>query len=913
MEYMLKITLLFLLNTLLIFSQSSGSVSGKVVEKSTGEGIPGVNIIIKDLGTGTSSDLNGMFSIRGITAGRYNITFSSVGFKTTIAENVVITQNTNTELNIALESVTYETDEVVVTATASMAYEEALLNQQKNSNNVSDALSIEQIKKAPDATTAEALKRVPGITLYNDKFLYVRGVSERYSGALLNSSVLPSSEPDKKSFSFDLIPSNLIENVVVYKTFTPDNPGDFASGLISVNTVDFPTERNLSFSYSNSFIDGVTTRSGYSYEGGKSDFTGINDGSRDLPPGFPEDISKFSFNRDTVYQLAKTLPNNWKINSRKVPVNLSAALTYADIFRVFGNDLGLVSSLSYRTSNGSHQITTREIVGDGSYKFDYTGTESVSNYFTGGILNLSYRVGSNFKFSLKNLVSLITEDETTFLQGSQFDKSQEQRNYSLRFVSRELYTSNLSAEILFPWFYNSSLNLRATYANSKRDEPDYRRYYYARSLGTDEKYYISLSLQPTLGLGGRYYSELNEDIRQFSVDFSVPDLIGEMKIKTGLNYKNSSRSFSSRLIGIVSQLTTSFSFLFYDIDSVFRPENFYSRGFTIAEYLDGANKYSSDDENFASYFMMELPFSILGGDFKIIWGARNEVYSLRLNTFNIDGTQPVRVRGLSSDLLPSVNLIYRITPFSNIRIGYSKTINRPEFREVAPFSYYNFQTQSIVTGNPELKQGIIQNYDLRFEVFPDLGEIFSVSLFYKEIQDAIESAAVPTSGDVNHTFVNAPKAENYGIELEFRSSLGYISKYLNHFFINTNLTIVKSKINETQIGLNRGERPLQGQSPYVVNASLNYLNSDIGLSVTLLYNEFGRRITEVATYYSTDIYEEGRGQSDLSISKKLTDYLDLKLSIKDLLGKPTEITQDDKLIRSFERRAVYSLGISIKI
>jgi hypothetical protein len=892
-------------------SQTIGGIIGQVIDGKTGEVIIGANIKVEGTILGASSDIEGKFFIKKIPVGEYTITISCVSYTTKQITKIKVSANLNTEVNIALTPSTLTTAEVLITGKASTEFESALLNQKKKSINISDGISIEQIKKSTDVTTADALRRVSGVTLFDNKFVYVRGISERYSNAFLNNSTLASTEPDKKSFAFDLIPSNLIENTVIIKSFTPDNPGDYSGGLIKVNTVDFPTSSFFSINYSTGYVSDVSTKNFFTYQGGKYDYLGLDDGTRNLPENFPEDITKYDLKKDSLYLFAKTLKNNWKVKNGKAPINQSLSLTYADKFSLLENDLGIISSLSYRNSFSTNSILRREIVNDGSYKFDYSGTQATSNVIWGALLNLSYKILDFHKISYKNSFTVNGDDEVVQLEGIQTDKTNDQKTTSLRFVSRQIFNSQISGESYFSEILGSKLEWRFSYSKSIRNEPDYRRYTYARNMGTNDPYYVLLGPQTTLALGGRYFSDLKENVRNVGVDYSLPT--GNINIKLGGNYETKDRAFTSRLIGIVTQNYTDFRLYYWAIDSVFAEKNYKTKGFAIGEYVNGTNNYTANQVVSAGYIMAELPFILFDSEFRFIGGVRLENNILRLRTLDYSMKHPINVNQNNHDLLPSINFIYRINDFSNLRLSYSQTINRPEFREIAPFTYYDFQTQTSVNGSDSLKCASIRNYDFRFEIFPRTAELLSLSFFYKRFVNAIEKVVTSGGQEDTRTFANAELAKNYGFEIELRTSFDYISNLLSDFSINANYTWVKSEITETSSGINRKKRPLQGQSPFVINIMLNYSNVDFGSSITLQYNKIGKRIIEVANYYNDDIYEESRDLIDFIITQKIFENLEGKFSIKDFLGEYQNFRLGDVLIRSNSKKTSYSLGLSYKL
>jgi outer membrane receptor protein involved in Fe transport len=918
MRFSTKLILLFLFMQILVFSQTNGILTGKVIDSETGEAIIGANVFLENTSLGAATDLDGKYYIKSIPTGTYTIVFSYITHTTQRIQNVVITPNATKQLDIALKQNVIEVDEVIVQATASNAYESALLNQQKKSSSISDCISAEQIKRAPDATSGDALKRVTGVTINENKFVFVRGTSERYSVALLNNATLPSTEPDKKTFAFDLLPANLLENTVITKSFTPDNPGDFSGGLVKVNTIDFPSKLTINLNYSTSYSENTNLNNFSTYSGGKTDFLGIDDGTRSLPSSFPAKFNS-SYKPDEVVGFAKLLNNNWKRESTKAPLNQSFLFSIGDGTSLIGQEFGFIAALSYKTSYQNSELQRNEYEASGEKRFEYNGLQSSYSVLWGGLLNFSYKISDLHKISFKNTYSRTADDETTFLKGFQFsDAGSEQEQTAFRYVEREVYSGQFSGEHHFKSLNDSKLQWRFNHSSTLRNEPDYRRVIYGREIGSSDPMNVVLGFQANLKNGGRFFSYLKEFSNSGGTDYSIP--IDQFKIKTGLNYDYRFRSFNSRLIGVIVNAPgngyTDYSIYTLPLEEVFSPDNFRKNGLSIDEYRNGTNNYDANQTTGAAYLMAEFPIYVLGNELKIVGGFRFESSNQTVNTMDLAETNPLNINLKNNDILPSLNLTYRLSESTNLRFAYSNTVNRPELRELAPFIYYDFATQTSLRGNENIKRSLIKNYDIRFETYPGFGEFLSVSLFYKDMTDAIEQVVI--SGGAlgsERTFMNANKAINYGLELEARTSLQYIADILSNFSINANYTRVKSDVTlyQTETTIARTGRPLQGQSPYSINMGLSYQNIATGTNVNLLYNKIGTRIIEVANAYEEDVVEKPRDLIDFSITQRLIDDVDLKFTAKDLLGKEQIFLQGDKVARKNTKASSYSLGISLKI
>lgn len=906
-----------------VFAQSTGTLSGKVVDSQTGEAIIGCNVLLEGTTYGAATDLDGKYIIKNVPAGKYNVVVTYLSYSKTKILDVSVDEGKTSIVNVALKPEAIQVGEVVVTDKRDNSYESALLNQQKKSTSIMDGISAEQIKKSTDNTTAEVLRRAPGITLVENKYIYIRGVSERYNGALLNNSPLASAEPDKKDFAFDLIPANLIENTQIYKSFTADEPGDFSGGLVKINTVEFPSSPIFSFSYSTSYVNDVSTKSFKTYQGGDKDFLGIDDGARDLPAGFPDPFTYKSLDNNrfdtTRFYYSTLLNDKWGVQNSKAFLDQSFNLTYGDRFHLLDNELGVITAVTYKTGFSSKEIITRDEENEknGTYFFSYAGSRATRNVYWGAMFNLSYKLGENHKVGFKNNFTINSDDEVTQLKGFKYDYQDERIITALRFVSRNLYSGQFAGISFFPLINGITVDWRMSYSSAFRNEPDYRRSAYTRSIAdsnTTVPFIAYIPRDPDFYGGGRFYSKSHDYVRGFGLDISHP--WGKIKTKFGAVYQNSARSFNARLISVTDPYDQAENIIGnYALDSLYSKKHFASRLLVMREYFDPSNDYTSSDNLFAYYFRFDIPFNVFDQNFAFISGLRVENYVLRLRTLSsiATGMKPIFVDRFSSDLLPGLSLIYYLNESINIRLSYSRTINRPRFREVAPFLYYNFEDQTLVRGNTELVQANISNYDLRFEAFPDLGELISVSLFLKELRNPIERVFVISTGNNDRTFKNASFARNAGIEFEYRTSLGKIVNLLDNFTLSANYSRIWSEIKETNIAVERKIRPMQGQSPYVINLALSYKNKLLKFSAFVSYNRIGKRIMETANFTGADIYEFPKDLIDIVVTKGLNEKIEFKLTVKDLLHQPIEFFEENRLMRRYTTNTKLSLGVSYKL
>jgi hypothetical protein len=957
MHYLKLLSFLFLLAILTVsgsidtVAQEFGIIQGKVTDAVTGELMRGATVQVEGTKKGAYSDVKGIFTIKNVPVGTYTLRISFVGFETRTMVGITIEPGKTTTQNVSLKPEVSTTEDVIVTATRSMNNQDAMLQQQKNAAQVSNSISQEEISKMPDANAGQALQRVSGVTLVDNKFIYVRGVSERYSNTTLNGASMTSTEPDKKAFSFDMFPAEFLENATVTKSFTPDLPGNFAGGLVQLNTVDFPQGFSINLSASSSYNSNITLQNNKftSYQGGNNDWMATDDGTRALAPDAPA-------SRDEMNQLLRSVRNSdntaererwvafgrsfnsdsWKSRQMTANPNSSFGLSFSNIFNVADNDLGLVASLNYGNSYTFTNIERNVISFDKGYNNSVkNGSISSRSVGLGGLLNLAYKIGTHSSISFKNIYNRSADDDAVALMGQDSANQRDLKEYSSIFTQKEIFSTQLAGEHTMPAGFLGSaldgtlLDWRVGYSRSERSQPDLRRIRYSRSLGDESSDFyadIQLTQQGDGTLAGRFFSDLDDRGLSGGLNIAVP--IGSAKIKAGGLFENKTRAFKARSFTIIQSnaFVPNEDFTVdtrQSPDSLFISENFRLDGLGMVEDSKLSDAYDAEEGVNAAFLMVDMPFLFGNLDFRFIGGARFESSIQRVFNTVYNGA-PINVDLGNNDVLPSLNLIYRATPDFNVRVSASQTVARPSLREFAPFDFSDPITQSRVVGNPTLKRALIQNYDMRFELFPNVGEVISASVFYKNFKNAIEETIVPTGGSMAViTFDNADgPAKTYGIELEFRKGFGFISDYFSNFIFNSNIAFINSEVTIMQGGI-ADKRQMIGQSPYTVNLGLYFIEPTLGTGFNIAYNTYGRRIARVeqrgdeeSPSYNFDdphVYELSRDMIDLSISQPLFDVLEAKFVVRDLLNQPLVWEQGGGRVYSDLRGRNYSISLGYRI
>ncbi len=885
---------LFFLSTITVTAQSPITVSGKVINEKN-EPINGVSIRVNGIPGGVTSDVEGQFRIKLDAGKKYVVIFSSIGYATKEISDVG--GNALQELNVVMELANSELNAVIVRATARRESDNALLNLQKNNAAISDGISAETIKRSPDKNTGEVLKRVSGTSIQDNKFVIVRGLVDRYNIAIINNAILPSSEPDRRAFSFDIIPSSLIDNIVIYKTANPDLPGDFAGGVVQISTKDVPTNNFLSLGAGlsvNTISTGKDFNPGYV---AKYDYLGFDDGSRKLPDGFPsrKGFQGQSFsNRAQFSQLLKNTYGD-RYNGNALP-NQSYQLTWGQRYTL-KNDavLGSIFGVTYRNSQGFVEGVRSEYDNQFSQVNGaaYTYNDSTYRFNTtlGGLLNLSYKKG-NSKISFKNLFNRSFENSNLQRSGIQYYSG-----YASIFaqgaetIIKTLYSTQLEGDHSLKNKAKLSWNLN--YALTMRDNPDYRFAPFIKDSSNASK--PDVPYEVVLRDTYRFFANLEENAFGGNLNYAVPlSLFGKKSgtLKVGAFSQYKTRDFSARIFRYNKSPGSGFNdnILLMSPKSIFSRVNMQPNGLALEEITNNTDSYDASTLLNAGYAMLD---SKLAEKWRLVWGLRVESFGFEVNTADFSGAK-VKAKKDYIDILPSINLTYKLTANTNLRFSASRTVSRPEFREIANFSFYDFVRNVQVRGNTKLERSQNTNIDLRFETYPSNGEIFSASVFAKHFNKPIELRVDPGSNTLNLIFeyYNAKYALNYGVETEIRKRLSFIGEasWLENLYVFANAAYIHSTVNVDglDVAVADKDRPMQGQSPYLFNAGLSYSINNNDFTANLLANRIGHRIEAVGNdpVGLPDIYENGRTVVDFQISKKIFHKKgEVRINISDLLNQ----------------------------
>lgn len=789
---------------------------------------------------------------------------------------------------------------------------ESLLEIRKQSQTVSDVLGAEAMSRSGDSDAAASLRRVTGLTLVNGKYVYVRGLGERYSSVLLNGSQVPSPEPTRRVVPLDLFPVSILESITVQKSFSPNRPAEFGGGLIELQTKPIPKKFTGSMSLG---VSSDSVNSGLNYQGGKKDQFGMDDGSRAMPAEIKKAFlsnkkiivsPSEGFSEEEIVKMGNELSNTYNVkkSANKVMPNFQLSLGDSKSFgalRAGGSFGGLYSHAS---DVGARTTTTYNVGGESKLERDENSSieYNETEVQLGGALNLgiSYEEEHSLKLTsilLRNTTNLTQEKVTEKLSDS-FPK----RKYTLlEWNERQLLLNQISGEhnfekVMAKWRINKSV--------ASRESPDSREI--MRNL--DNNRYV---LETDVSGNKRVFSELEDKTQEVGIDLDI-------KI-----YENEKSNFLLKVGGVVNKKNRSSDVYRLHFKNNYAPSNvpdlsldsetlLGNRGpdsFLLTNITDSADSFKGEQDVVSIYSAFESSFSKALG---ISIGLRNEDSLQKVKTYKYyEPNLPTSEGELRmKDLLPSYNVSYKFQGDQKIRLAYGETIARPDFRELSAVSYIEDETGYDVIGNSSLKGTIIKNWDLRFEKYFDDTDYFSVGVFLKDFKSPIEAIFQPGDKLVK-TFVNAENARSYGAELEGRISFGNFTRMLRRWSLSSNLSIIESSvsIDESQGNQTSNSRPLQGQSPYVANIQLFYDRSQYNFNGGLIFNVVGRRITEVGTNSRPDTYEEPINQLDFVLNQKFDDW-GYGFKAKNLLNEKSVSTQGGEIVRARKRGRGYAFNVS---
>lgn len=908
-----------------------GVVWGVVTDAKTKEPVIDAQVSVVGTNKKVIADYDGRFRLE-LAPGVYELRVFYQLYKAQRIQNVRVVSGKVDKVDVALSTEENKQEIVVeVEADPDRATAAAQTLIRKNAAAAGDAISAQEIAKTPDRNAADAARRVVGASVVGNRYVFVRGLGERYTNALINGTPLPSPEPDRQAVPFDMFPTTVLSDLTIVKTFTPDMPGDFTGGSVRVRTRELPEKFTISGTLSLGANTESTFRNRLTYRGSSTDWLGIDDGTRSLPSTIPNyrvtrlgpkpDGSVIS--RDELTQYGQDI-NAYMSTQRALALpNMSGNFTIGNtIKRGEDHEFGYIAALTYgrryqirkdeiaRTFTIDPNATNPELRLLNDYRIE-TGLDSVT---WGGYAGLTYRYAKDHKISLIGLHTRSAENEAREISGFNEDAGTTIYDTRLRFTSRALSFGQLTGEHKFRKINDASLDWSLTLSQASSSDPDMRENVYQLAEGGRKVW------DDGTQSGLHFFGNQSETVYGGLFNWTQPIVSGDKptRLKFGGLALVRSRDFSARRFRFLARNPPGFDYA-KTPDELFVPENI-GPALELDEWTRTSDSYVAQQDVFAGYVMADTsPTRWM----RIILGGRLEASTQVLESFDrFDPTIRSKSTLATVDFLPSANLVFKTTPNSNLRFSATRTVARPQLRELAPFLFTEYFGARDVYGNPNLDRTSILNVDARFEWFPTLAEVAAVSLFYKEFTKPIEKVILPAGNRGTDSFENAEGARNAGVELELRKNLGFVHDRLTNWGALANLTLVYSRVTlgESQTGLQTNqERPLAGQSPFVINLGADYANDKSGTRMRFLYNVFGQRITQVGAYGLPDVYEQPRHVVDVTVAQRIGKYLDLKLAAENLFMAPVRFTQgpdiaDDEsnVVGEYQPGATFTLSVTMQ-
>lgn len=904
---------------IVIDQKSKETLIGAVITAVPGNGSK--NATQEKDGIKAVTDIAGNFSLQNLKDGTYTLYIKYVGYKTQKIDGVqlkggkridgkaiVSSKDTSSKndasekalLTIALQPDEQQLNEVTVTAVERRNTDAAMIQVAKNSPVIVSNVSAQEISRTQDTNAGEVIRRVPGVSLIDDKFVMVRGLSQRYNNVWVNGGAVPSSEADSRAFSFDIIPSSQIDNLTIVKSPTAEYPADYSGGFIIVNTKEIPAENSFNIAVGGNWNTSSAFQN-FSYsKGSGTDFLGFDNGLRNLNGGIHAALNpQFDANGKPVGDYATSLlgnglNNDWFVKNRKPLGDLKLAASLNQRWMLGGRTLGMLAALNYTNEYRTYENMENNLYGiydavndKPNYLRHSVDDQYNNNVRLGAMLNFTFlSKDGNHKYQLKNIFNQLATSRYTWRDGVSAQSNLE-RSAEYYYRSRTTYNGQLTGKHTFT---SDALDWSIGYAYANRHLPDRRRYLIDDAL---ESGVYALSTGNDIS---RKWTQLDEHIFSLGVNdkhhFKFGNFEPDLQVGTYGEYR--SREYQTRNFIYnwnVSANNMPSGFRHSDIPTLLSSEaNMGYDKLYLLEEKQMRNNYRGHNTLGAGYLAMSLPFGKLG----IHAGVRFEHNDMELISNSRDYEKSESSRHYKTDdVFPSLNTTYKISDQHQVRLSYGRSINRPEFREVSSSVYYDFDLASNVQGNTELKNCYVDNLDLRYEWYPSRGELISLAVFYKHFDSPIEWTYTVAGGtDLIYSYKNAKSANNYGVELDIRKNLGFIG--LKDFSWSFNGALIKSKV-QFEKGSKEENRPMQGQSPYLINTGIFYKNEPLKMDIALLYNRIGKRIIGVGRSEGSTgddsnsrvphSYEMPRNTIDFSLAKKFGNHLELKLNVRDLLAE----------------------------
>ena len=928
--------LVLILFTFFNVNGQTGKIAGTIMDGEFNEPMAFANVLIKNTTKGTTSDFDGKYSI-DMEAGNYTLIFSYIGYQTIEISDVVVKSNDEVIVDVTLNTNSLET--VVITTTVRKNTESAILDLQKKSITLLDGLSAQSIKSSGASNIASAVKNVPGVSIQGGKYVYVRGLGDRYTKSILNGVDIPGLDPDRNTIQMDIFPTNILDNIIVVKSAAAEYPADFTGGVIDIVTKDFPTKANYTISTGFGYNPDMHFNDNYlNYSGSNTDFLGFDDGMRNIPVNRYQVIPGTFDNSTVLSNMTNVFNKELMAKQANSGANFNFGFTAGNQFDVGDDKLGYQLSFSYKNKTqfyddrfdgtymrDQNNSSVNELVGTRTSE----GVEGKNTVLLSSLAGIVYK-RDNSKYKV-NFLHIQNGESSSGLYDQQIAQAAGGSGFEPIKKDALLYTERSITNLLFEGNHsfddaNWKLNWKVSPTLSRVYDKDHRITPLQQSQNGN--YFISPSAasRPI-----RIWRNLQEISLVAKVDavrkYNFMDR--PAKAKFGFNQTVKQRDFS--IDDFQFEISGQNIVADGNADNLLLSENIWTPQTDQGSHLvwgdlyEPANTFDATQNISAGYLSNEFSVS---EKLKAVVGLRAELFSAIYTGQNQAATEIFVDEKIIDklDLFPSANFIYSLNDNSNLRVSYSRTTARPSFKEASKSQIFDPITNRLFIGNIDLEPSYISNFDIRTEFFGENSEMFAISGFYKDFKDPIELTFYESAPD-QLTPRNLGNASVFGIEFEFRKSLGFLLNSLENLKFNINASYIESDLTMFEDEYNRrvnaardGEsieksRELQGQSPYLINAGLNYSDSEIGLQTGLFFNVQGETLEVVGTGIVPDVYTVPFNSLNFTFNKKLGEEkkstVDIKVS-NILNSKRKSVYQSykasDKTFTQFNPGTEFSVG-----
>lgn len=890
-------------------AQETGRIVGRVID--AGQGGPIAGAVLEVVGTTVRAQtaIDGRFTLANVPAGSVAVRARYIGFQPKVVEGITVPAGGTATQDIALTAQVIELEELSVSASAEQGTVARALEEQRYATGVVSAITQEQISRSPDSDAGQAVQRVSGVTVQDGKYVFVRGLGERYTTTSLNGARVPSPEPEKKMIPLDLFPAGILEGITTSKTFTPEQPGDFSGAQVNLKTREFPARRTFTLSTGTAVNDAATGKTLAKAPTTGREWLGFAGGERTLPSGLAAAGNLSGSSQAQVNQYIASLRDVWSARRADGAPNGSFGMGLGGEDPVFGQRVGYLASFNYGYSQEVRDGERKALATTGGPINQYRGSTARNGVLWGGLFNLSTRLGQSSKLQFNNTYTRSADNEAKSLHGvnEEFSQLGELAITRLSFTERSVRSHQLRGEHLLG--ERVGIDWSATGARTRRYEPDRSDLIYQAVVDPNTGAVTPTQWADIRQSAARTFSDLTESNYELGTNLRrhFGDLGAPWTIKVGANFRATDRDADSRAYDL-RNFNLTLAELAAPPEQLFGETNA-AAGRLLMSARTSSGRYAATDRVLAGYLQAELPVSRA---ITLIAGARVERWVLDLDAIRSNGAA-VPVRRRNTDLLPAAAVNILLHENHTLRLSATQTLSRPEYREMADVTSFDVLGGMDITGNPDLKRALVQNFDARWEFYPAVGEVISFGVFAKRFTDPIERVTVATTGAPQLSFVNAERANNFGLEVEVRKGLGILSPALNRFTAFANTSLIHSRITPGNSGisaLTSAERPMVGQAGYVVNAGLSWSDLGGGWSATALFNVVGRRISEAGQNPLPDTYEAARMVLDASVQAPLFSTLTVKVDARNLLNEPYRLTQGDVVREEYRSGRILGLGFT---